>query len=114
MEYKIHYMSLKPEPFDAIKGGYKDIEMRLNDEKRQAINIGDIIAFTNTESYEIIKVIVINKHHFKSFDELYKTFNKERLGYSENENAQPSDMEKYYPVDEIAENGVVGIEIQLI
>ena len=114
MEYKVHYMSLKPEPFDAIKGGYKDIEMRLNDDKRQAIQIGDIIAFTNTESCEIIKVIVINKHHFKSFDELYKAFEKERLGYGPHEIAHPRDMEKYYPVDEIAKNGVVGIEIQLV
>ncbi len=109
-----HYMKLKPEPFDAIKGGYKDIEMRLNDEKRQAIEIGDIIEFTNTESYEILKVIVINKHHFSTFDNLYKAFDKERLGYAKHETAHPHDMEKYYPADEIAQNGVVGIEISLI
>ncbi len=114
MEYKVHYMSLKPEPFDAIKGGYKDIEMRLNDDKRQAIQIGDIIAFTNTESGEIIKVTVINKHCFDTFNDLYKAFDKIRLGYKPNEIAHPRDMEKYYPVDEIAKNGVVGIEIQLV
>ena len=111
---KIHYMKLKPQPYDLIKVGYKDIEMRLNDEKRQAINPGDIIEFTNTESGEIIKVIVLNKHNFKSFTELYNAFDKTRLGYSQNEIATPEDMEKYYPVDEIAINGVVGIEIQLI
>lgn len=114
MEYKVHYMSLKPEPFDAIKGGYKDIEMRLNDDKRQAIQIGDIIAFTNTESCEIIKVTVINKHCFATFNDLYKAFDKIRLGYKPNEIAHPNDMEKYYPVDEISKNGVVGIEIQLV
>lgn len=107
-------MKLKPQPYDLIKIGCKDIEMRLNDEKRQAIEIGDIIAFTNTESYEIIKVIVLNKHHFKSFTELYNAFDKTRLGYSQNEIATPEDMEKYYPVDEIAQFGVLGIEIQLI
>jgi len=111
---KIHYMKLKPQPYDLIKVGYKDIEMRLNDEKRQAINPGDIIEFTNTESGEIIKVIVLNKHNFKSFTELYNAFDKTRLGYSQNEIGTPEDMEKYYPVDEIAINGVVGIEIQLI
>ena len=107
-------MKLKPQPYDLIKIGCKDIEMRLNDEKRQAIEIGDIIAFTNTESYEIIKVIVLNKHHFKNFTELYNAFDKTRLGYSQNEIADPNDMEKYYSVDEINEFGVVGIEIQLI
>ena len=114
MEYKIHYMTLKREPYEAIECGSKDIEMRLNDEKRQAVNVGDIIAFTNADSFEIIKVIVLNKHHFKSFDELYKAFDKKRLGYSEHEIASPRDMEMYYPVDEIAKYGVVGIEIQLI
>ena len=110
---KTHYMSLKPEPFDAIKIGLKDIEMRLNDEKRQRIEIGDIIAFTNTESYEIIKTVVLNKYCFDSFDALYKEFDKTRLGYCQNQIARPSDMEKYYSADEISRFGVVGIEIQL-
>ena len=110
----IHYMKLKPSPFEAIKNGTKNIEMRLNDEKRQAIQIGDIIEFTNTESGEIIKASVKNKYNFNSFDELYKVFDKIRLGSKENEIAHPSDMEMYYPVDEISQNGVVGIEIQLI
>ncbi|MBR2024747.1 MAG: RNA-binding protein [Clostridia bacterium] len=109
-----HYMKLQPSPFETMKIGMKDIEMRLNDDKRQAIKIGDIIEFTNTESGEILKVKVINKHHFNSFDDLYKTFDKSRLGYRENEVAHPNDMTKYYPKEEIAQNGVVGVEIQLI
>lgn len=110
----IHYMKLQPSPFIAIKNGNKDIEMRLNDEKRQAVQINDIIEFTNTDTGEIIKTRVVNKHHFNSFNDLYNAFDKIRLGYKENENANPYDMEKYYPVDEIVQNGVVGIEIQLI
>ena len=111
---KIHYMKLKPHPYDLIKIGCKDIEMRLNDDKRQAINIGDIIAFTNTESYEIIRVIVLNKHRFNNFTELYNAVDKARLGYSEYEMADPKDMEKYYSEEEIAKHGVLGIEIQLV
>ncbi len=107
-------MKLKPHPYDLIKIGCKDIEMRLNDDKRQTIEIGDIIAFTNTESYETIRVIVLNKHLFNNFSELYNAFDKSRLGYSKHENADPKDMEKYYPVDEINKFGVVGIEIQLV
>ena len=109
-----HFMKLKPEPFKAIKIGMKDIEMRLNDEKRQTIKIGDFIEFTNTESGEILKVKVINKHHFSSFDDLYKSFDKSRLGYYENEIAHPNDMTQYYPQEEINQSGVVGIEIKLI
>lgn len=110
----IHYMKLQPSPFAAVKNGAKDIEMRLNDEKRRAIQIDDIIEFTNTESGEMLKVNVINKHHFDNFALLYKAFDKGRLGYKEDEVAIPQDMEKYYTVDEIAQNGVVGIEIKLM
>ena len=97
-----------------MKIGMKDIEMRLNDDKRQAIKIGDFIEFTNTESGEILKVTVINKHHFSSFDDLYKSFDKSRLGYYENEIAHPNDMTQYYPKGEINQSGVVGIEIKII
>lgn len=109
-----HYMKLKPAPFDCIKAGTKDIEMRLNDDKRQAIRAGDIIEFTNTESGEIIKATVINKHCFDTFNDLYKAFDKIRLGYKPNEIAHPNDMTQYYPQEEIDQNGVVGIEIGLI
>lgn len=110
----IHNMKLQPSPFETMKKGMKDIEMRLNDDKRQLIKIDDIIEFTNTESGETLKVKVINKHHFKSFDDLYKSFDKSRLGYYENETAHPNDMTKYYPAEEISQNGVVGIEIKLL
>lgn len=39
-------MKLQQKPFDSIKTGQKTIEMRLNDEKRRLINIGDEIEFT--------------------------------------------------------------------
>ena len=39
----IHKMRLVDFAFSAIKDRKKDIEVRLNDEKRQLINIGDII-----------------------------------------------------------------------
>ena len=49
-------MNLWNDSFIAIKEGWKTIEMRLNDDKRRAIQTGDIIEFTkwkkfiNTES----------------------------------------------------------------
>ncbi|MBQ1852397.1 MAG: ASCH domain-containing protein, partial [Lachnospiraceae bacterium] len=38
-------MQLQPEPFDLIKSGAKTIELRLYDEKRRKIRIGDEIVF---------------------------------------------------------------------
>ncbi|MBO5143507.1 MAG: ASCH domain-containing protein [Clostridia bacterium] len=109
-----HEMKLQEAPFTSIKAGTKTIEMRLYDEKRKKISIGDEIVFTNVANGEIIKTKVLALHCFASFDELYKAFDKVKLGYEPNEDANPEDMKKYYDVEEMKENGVVGIEIQLV
>jgi len=109
-----HNMKLRRGPYNSICYGNKDIEMRLYDEKRQLISIGDIITFTNIETMECFDVKVINLHRCENFGELYNKFDKVRLGYSENEEAKPDDMEEYYSKDEIAKYGVVGIEIKKI
>lgn len=46
----IHKMNLNPEPFGMILSGQKTIELRLNDEKRKLIKVGDRIEFTQTET----------------------------------------------------------------
>ena len=109
----MHKMNLQDWPFEAINNGQKTIEMRLYDEKRQKIKIGDIIEFFNN-SNDIIKTQVIGIHRFKNFDELYQNFNKEKLGYKDNETANPNDMAIYYSLDDIKKYGVVGIEIKKI
>lgn len=109
----IHKMRLNNEPFINIKNGTKTIELRLLDEKRKLINIGDIIIFENRKDNETIEVQVINLHKYKSFKELYPNFNKISLGYKPNEEAKPEDMEKYYSKEEQEQFGVVGIEVKL-
>ena len=109
-----HYMTLYDAPFKAIASKQKDIEMRLYDEKRKQIKENDIIEFTNLVTKEILTVLVIKMHVFDDFESLYASFNKVRIGYKEDEIANPSDMELYYSKQDIKENKVVGIEIKLI
>ena len=45
----LHEMTLFPRPYASIASGQKTIELRLYDETRQSIHIGDQIRFTNTE-----------------------------------------------------------------
>lgn len=45
-----HQLTLATEPFNAITSGNKTIESRLYDEKRQKIQIGDQIIFTNRDN----------------------------------------------------------------
>jgi ASC-1-like (ASCH) protein len=109
-------MKLNPAPFEMIKSGQKTIELRLYDEKRQLIKIGDEIIFTNTATEETIHTQVLNLHRFDSFAELYESLLLLKCGYtSENVGrATPADMEQYYSVDEQNKYGVLGIEIKVL
>lgn len=107
-------MRLHKEPFELIKNGSKTIELRLYDEKRQMINIGDTITFENRSDGDKIQVKVISLHKYPSFEELYKHFDKVSIGYKEDEEADPKDMELYYSSEDQSKYGVVGIEMELI
>lgn len=109
----VHEMKLRPEPFAKIKSGAKTIELRLYDEKRQKIRVGDLIIFTNTESGEQIRATVKKLHRFDSFEALYKSLPLLKCGYTPEDinTAHPSDMENYYSVEEQQKYGVVGIEL---
>lgn len=112
-----HNMKLNPSPFEMIKSGKKTIELRLNDEKRRRIKIGDEIEFENTgDSTQVINAKVLNLYRFCSFDELYKSLPLLKCGYTSDDvrTAHPSDMECYYSDKQQKMYGVVGIEIELI
>ena len=110
----IHKMDLWHESFEKIKSKTKTIELRLNDEKRSIIKIGDIIEFTDTTSGEKIRCNVVNLFRYADFETLYQNHDKLSIGYRENETADPADMLAYYSEDKIKKYGVVGIEISVI
>lgn len=105
-------MKLDNEPFKAIKNGTKTLELRLNDEKRKQLIVGDYIEFTNRVTNEKLLVEVIDLFKYNSFEELYKHFNKIEMGYSINEEANPKDMENYYSKEGQEKYGVLGIKIK--
>ena len=109
-----HEMRLHDGPFKKIQAGTKTIEMRLYDEKRQMIQVGDEIEFTSRTSFEkqLTKVIAI--HIYSSFEEIYREYDKVSLGYDIDEEASFTDLEKYYSKEEQEKYGVVGIEIRNI
>ena len=109
----VHKMKLWNDSFEMIKSGYKTIEMRLNDEKRTLIRIGDTIEFTNTSTNEVLSCVVTNLYKYSSFDELYLHHDKKSIGYLENEIANPKDMLVYYSQENIDKYGVLGIEVKI-
>lgn len=110
----MHYMKLHNDPFNLIKSGTKTIELRLNDLKRQKIKVGDLIEFTNRVTDEKMVVRVVDLIKFNSFSDLYKNFSKVSIGYREDEEANPSDMELYYSLEDQEKYGVLAIKIEKI
>lgn len=111
---KLHHMKLKSEPFEKMKSGSKTIKLRLNDEKRQLVQVGDFIEFTLIDDItQKITTRVIELHHFDSFRELYAALPKGKMGYTENETPNPDHMDEYYPREKQEQYGVLGIELRL-
>lgn len=109
-----HKLKLAPEPFNAITSGNKTIESRLYDDKRQKIQIGDQIVFTNRDNpSQTATVKVVGLLRYATFHDLFshndpRKFGGESIEWLENQ------MNGFYPLDEQLQNGVIGIEFVLI
>ncbi|HFD5613192.1 TPA: ASCH domain-containing protein [Streptococcus pyogenes] len=103
-----HEMVLSPKPFEMIASGTKTIELRLNDEKRQKVQVDDAIVFVRTDdSSQMLWTKVVELHYFDDFVQLYQSLPLDNCGYrkEELEMARPEDMERYYSQEQQAQYG---------
>lgn len=110
-----HEMKLNPAPYAAIKDRKKNIELRLNDEKRQQVKVGDTITFSNTAAPELkLCTRVTALHHAPSFVELFRTIPLSSCGFDGSPSAEEaaSEMRCYYSADEEFKYGSLGIEVE--
>lgn len=110
----IHEMRLNNEPFIKVKEGIKTVELRLLDEKRKTLRVGDKIIFTNRANNEKIDVLVTNLFKADSFAPIYEKYSKVAMCYNEEDDAKPEDMEEYYSKEEIKKYGCIAIEIEKV
>lgn len=107
-------MRLADEPFEKMQRGEKTVEIRLYDEKRQKIEVGDAITFYKGESRdEWISATVVGLHRFASFKELFRSdlFPKTGCGDSTPDEAAEN-MYRYYTREQEKQWGVLAIEIR--
>ncbi len=112
-----HEMKLNPAPYAAIKTGKKNIELRLNDEKRQQVKVGDTITFSNTAIPDLKLYTRVKALHFAtSFSELFTTIQLSICGFDSKLSVMEAanEMRQYYSVEEELKYGALGIEIELI
>lgn len=108
-----HEMQLRQEPFACIVHAIQTIELRLYDEKRQRINIGDKIRFSRIDNpNQSIETVVVDLHRFHSFKELFLTQHFGKCGWGDlTVQEAVENMRQYYTEIEEEKYGIIGIEI---
>ncbi|MFI3242470.1 MAG: ASCH domain-containing protein [Alphaproteobacteria bacterium] len=107
----MHIMKVDEKYYNLLKSGQKTIELRLFDEKRSLINIGDEIEFSNSvNNSDNFKTKVVALHKANSFDELCNIIDITKASFETKEELLKV-LEQFYPIEKQHQYGVVGIEI---
>ena len=107
-------MSLRPEYYEMVRSGEKDIELRLYDEKHRRMHNGDIILIydaQNRNDYILAKIIRLHIAH--SFADLATKISMPRTGFA-SLNALMSAISKFYDAEMESKYGIVGIELEVL
>ena len=108
-----HQLKLATEPFNAIISGNKTIESRLYDAKRQKIQIGDQIIFTNIDnSKQTVTAEVVGLLRYATFRDLFSHNNPRKFG-GDNVEWLENQISEFYSLSDQLENGVIGIEFEI-
>lgn len=101
--------------FDIIVNKDKDVEIRLNDEKRRNLNIGDTLVFLKRpDDIESISATVTNLVYFDSFLEVVNYYDMKRIYLEDTTKDEYINlMKRFYNDEEVEKYGVVAIEFEL-
>ena len=107
-------MHLAELPFEQIRSGKKTVEVRLCDEKRSAIEVGDDILFYNEDGIEWIRAQVTALHRAPTFAQLFAMPDMlEKAGFADMPLTDAVIwMHQYYTPEQETSLGVLGIELR--
>ena len=115
MEARRHEMTLLDEPFARIADGTKTVEMRLYDEKRQLLRVGDVIVFRHRDLASCIEARVLGVCAYPDFDALVDDFSPIQLGSKGWTREQIADfMKDLYGKDKCGRYRAAAIRIKLL
>ena len=110
----MHKLNVKEKYYNMLKQGTKVIELRLFDDKRKKINIGDVIEFSNNSNIEdTFLAQVVKLHRADNFEVLCHKIDCHNAGFDTNQELMKV-LEEFYSLERQKELGVVGIEIKKI
>ena len=102
--------------FEVVKYGTKTVEVRVNDEKRRKLKIGDNITFLKRpDDIEKMDAVIEDLVYYKDFNELVLDYTMAELylkDYSKGDFINL--LKRFYSDDEINKYGVVAIKFKII
>ena len=102
--------------FEVVRSQTKNVEVRVNDEKRRKLKIGDKIVFLKRpDEKEKIEAIIENLTYYTDFNELVKDYTIEEIyieGYTKEEFLNL--LKRFYSDEEINKYGTVAIKFKKI
>lgn len=113
MEMVIH---LDADVFETVDKGFKNVEGRVNDEKRRKLNIGDKLIFLKRpDEIEKIEAVVEDLVYYKDFYEMIKDYSMKEIYLEEySKDYYINLIKRFYSDEEINKYGVVAIKFKKI
>lgn len=111
-----HEMKLQPKYYDYMLNGTKRIEIRLFDEKRQRINLGDTITFkNNSELNKSFDTKVVGLLRYNNFNDMLNDIDISLLAdKSMTKEELINVLEEFYTKEKQRKYGILGIRIVLL
>jgi len=111
----IHEMKLNNKAFNNIKSGIKKFELRLYDNKRKNINLGDTIIFHNLNNLDdTISVSVLALLRYPSFIDFFTDIDYKLCGSTNSLEEKMQHIRAFYTLEQEKEYGILAIKIKLI
>lgn len=111
-------MRLEDEPFQAIASGRKRYELRLNDDKRRALRVGDVVRFVHVQTGRMLDCRVSSLQTFDDFADMYRALPPEELcaDMSAADTAETfrRAMRAYYSDERVAQCGALAIGVEIV
>ena len=108
----MHKLNVKEKYYNMLKSGSKTIELRLFDDKRKMIKVGDYIEFSNnSDADDKFVARVVKLYRAGNFSELCKNIDCRNAGFA-TEKELIKVLGEFYSAERQTQSGVVGIEIQ--
>lgn len=111
----IHEMKLNNKAFNNIKNGIKKFELRLYDDRRKNINLGDTIIFHNLNNLDdTITVIVLELLQYPSFIDFFKDIDYRLCGTANSLEEKLERIHTFYTYEQEKKYGILAIKIEII